>query len=194
MPTNRHKITRNLRLKAVDTHILEYLRTGTFDAERCGVSKFTIIDDDQAQKVWRENGKFIVKDWIKTAPGTRPYGFWEFEAPEQRKRLGGVGDPEWEHLSGAEIYDKGIPAKWVDAWDVDYYNGRARTVDGKPFKYELATYKEGDFTGKAIDPKAPPVYESEATYLTRLGLLLPGEAGRLTKKDFDPVTVEPDEM
>jgi hypothetical protein len=32
----------------------------------------------------------------------------------------------------------------------------------------------------------PPLFESEAAYLKRLGLLLPGEARRLGKMDYEP--------
>jgi len=37
-----------------------------------------------------------------------------------------------------------------------------------------------------IDPADPPRYESQAAYLRRHGLLLPGEAPRLRPRDFKP--------
>ncbi len=54
-------------------------------------------------------------------------------------------------------------------------------------------YEEGHFAGVAIDPGDPPRYESEASYLRRLGLLLPGESKRLRKADFDPEVVLPED-
>lgn len=42
------------------------------------------------------------------------------------------------------------------------------------------------FAVAAVDP---PVFESEASYLARLGLLLDGERERLTEKDFEPVEI-----
>ena len=36
----------------------------------------------------------------------------------------------------------------------------------------------------------PPTYESEASYLRRLGLLLPGELRRISRDDFNPVVTE----
>jgi hypothetical protein len=41
----------------------------------------------------------------------------------------------------------------------------------------------------SVDPNDPPILESEASYLERHGLLLPGERQRLRKTDFEPVAV-----
>lgn len=40
-----------------------------------------------------------------------------------------------------------------------------------------------------IDPSGLPLFESQAAYLRRLGLLLPGEARRLKPADYEPETV-----
>lgn len=45
-------------------------------------------------------------------------------------------------------------------------------------------YEEGHFPYDAIDPDDPPVFESEAAYLKRLNLFMPGEEARLTEADF----------
>src|SRR5260370_4949272 len=45
-------------------------------------------------------------------------------------------------------------------------------------------------SGQPIDPANPPLFESQATFLDRHGLLLPGERKRLTDADFAPETVE----
>jgi hypothetical protein len=45
------------------------------------------------------------------------------------------------------------------------------------------------FKGLAIDPNDPPLYESEARFLDRNGLFLPGEKKRLKAKDFEPETL-----
>ena len=45
----------------------------------------------------------------------------------------------------------------------------------------------------AIDPDDPPRYESEASYLQRLDLLLPGELERLTEADFEPELIGSEE-
>jgi hypothetical protein len=129
----------------------------------------------------------IIKLWVEERPGTRPSWWWQRHAPEPcRKRLSGIGDPAFEHLSYVPHYDHGIPATFVSEWDVAYYNGRSRDVHGQ----RNSPYKEGDFKGVAINPKDPPRYESEASYLKRHGLLTPTEQRRLKPKDFKPELVE----
>jgi hypothetical protein len=44
-------------------------------------------------------------------------------------------------------------------------------------------------SGVAIDPDNPPIYESQASYLERHGLFLPGERRRLKPADFEPERV-----
>ena len=44
--------------------------------------------------------------------------------------------------------------------------------------------------GQAINPEDPPVYESEASYLERRGLLLPGDQARLSRADFEPEVLQ----
>ena len=41
----------------------------------------------------------------------------------------------------------------------------------------------------SFDPQDPPIFESEATFLRRLDLLLPGEARRLKPADFNPQAI-----
>ena len=130
----------------------------------------------------------ILKEWIATAPGTRPVHWWRFDAPRQplgnfpecyydgklpepRARLGGIGTPAHEVLNYVPAYFAGIPTSWVLASDVKYYRA--------------------GFAGVTIDPENPPQYESEATYLDRLGLLLPGEKKRLRAADWESEFVMP---
>jgi len=75
----------------------------------------------------------------------------------------------------------GIPARWVTQWQADYYNGRAKDIHGKPIGQEFVGRP---FAGLPIDPDNPPRYESQATYLKRHGLLLPGERARLRAGDW----------
>jgi hypothetical protein len=75
---------------------------------------------------------------------------------------------------------------WVSEFDVAYYTRVAVDVNGKL----INPNPSGTFKGVAIDSDDPPVYESEASYLDRLGLFLPGEKKRLKKADFEPDTLE----
>ncbi len=54
-----------------------------------------------------------------------------------------------------------------------------------------AHYAELASRGAPIDPNDPPLFEAQATYLERHGLLLPGERRRLTGRDFEAEAVMP---
>ncbi|MFO8085476.1 MAG: hypothetical protein R6U27_14285 [Desulfobacterales bacterium] len=120
-----------------------------------------------AKLMWQKHRKSLIKQWADEYPGTRPFAFWVFEPQEEkRKRLGGKGDCIPDHVEGeTEEYWKGLPTYWI---------GQDRLMMWP----ELAEY--------AIDPENPPRFESEAAFLQRLGLLMPGEAEKLTGADFEP--------
>jgi|GEM_PF-6740221 len=141
-------------------------------------------------ELWEANRDFFLPEFIKENPGKRPLPWWQWDAPsESRRRLGGIGTPKFEVLAYAAHFFKGIPESWVDQWDVDYYNGRKKDTHGNliPTKY-----KDGDFGGQAIDPNDPPVYEPEAEYLRRHGLLTPEEVKVLASmpEAWEPEKVE----
>ena len=166
--------------------------------------EFFMRKTDGWRNVWEEVRKEVMAAWIKKSPGTRPWGWWEFDAPrwekkfdawydgkkpKPRRRLGGIGTPEYEVLAYVPYFDKGLPMGWVTKFDEEYYNGRAKDIHGNPIGLE---HYEGDFAGVAIDPDNPPQFESEAAYLERLGLLTPGEKKWLEThpEALEPETVE----
>lgn len=139
--------------------------------------------------IWQLNQEVILNDWIKRKPCTRPWAFWELDVTEIRRRIGGTGDlfNDLEDYGPHECY-YGIPSAWVTAWDVESYNGRALDIYGKVIP---SPWKDGDFTRVAVDPNDPPVFESEAVYLQRLGFLTPVERGFLEK---NPELLEPEQL
>ncbi len=163
--------------------------------------------DDELLVAWGEVGGEILDAWIADSPGTRPSFWWRFDAPRQstgnfpgccydgrlpepRRRVGGTGTPNFEVLSYGPSYSYGIPDGWVSKWDADYYNGRSRDNDGRRIGTD---YAEGNFAGVPIDPSDPPAFESQASYLDRHGLFLPGEKKRLRKCDWQPEFIMPQE-
>jgi hypothetical protein len=68
------------------------------------------------------------------------------------------------------------------AWSLDYYNGRAVDINGKPIGTE---YHEGDFVAERFEPDDLPVFESETEYLKRHRLFAVVEVGRLRANAFD---------
>lgn len=189
MPTKRTRRTHGRRSTVSDV-VLYLLSDGliklpaTTNVENARLEAFRFMWGEDRQRVWGQCEDFILPRFIKERPGTRPKMWWDCDAPEVcRKRLGGIGDVAWDHLAYKEQYGHGLPQLFVEEWSVEYYNGRQRDIHGNRIG---TNYKEGHFTGKAIDPENPPMYESQAAYLERHGLLTASEKRALNPKDFEP--------
>jgi hypothetical protein len=161
------------------------------------------FEDVSTRVLWEACRDEVLADWIREHPGTRPSCWWRFDAPrwlddghpgwyfhnklpEPRRRLGGVGTPSYEVLRYVPSFRFGLPDRWVEPSQVEYYNGRSKDIHGTPIGTQ---YSEGHFSGVAIDWSDPPRFESQAAYLNRHGLLAPAERRRLTPADFEPVTL-----
>jgi len=202
MPTNRTRRRRVQRYELTPTAIA-YLRDEEMpeDFELLELQKLKVPGMADAylhptgEDLWRQYGADILAEHIAKFPGTRPARWWDFDAPrsvteptqcELRLRLGGVGTPQHECLATYLAPSFGVPTSWVSEWMVDYYNGRARNIQGEPIGAE---YRNGHFPYDALDPADPPMFESEAAYLKRHGLLSKGERARLKAEDFAPVSL-----
>ncbi|MCO6436022.1 MAG: hypothetical protein J5J06_02930 [Phycisphaerae bacterium] len=121
------------------------------------------VDDDEIRALWELHGEQITREWAAKYPGSRPYHWWTFDAPEKRLCLGGVhwfDDPTWK-AAVAEAH-----AEYPDIYGVvGGYYGLSRGVP-RIWSRELASNAAGDD------------FETEAEFLTRLGLWLPGECER----------------
>jgi hypothetical protein len=180
------------RRAALDSDAQAWLR-----GEPCGFFEFR--PDEELQALWDSHRDSIVAEHVEDSPGTRPGRWWEYdsprsprgtypgagydgEVPEPRKRIGGTGTPAYEVLCYKPYFSFGLPVSFISPWDVEYYTGVAVDVNGKLINPKPS----GRFKGVAIDPDDPPMFESQATYLDRHGLFLPGEKKRLKAKDFEP--------
>jgi hypothetical protein len=109
--------------------------------------------------VWAEHRETILKHHIRRRPGTRPLRWWEFDSPGPRRRLGGIGTPLHGGAGFIAPSEYGIPSDWC--------------------------VRGGYFTeGVPIDPVDPPAFESQAAYLARHKLFLPGERARVPPRAF----------
>jgi hypothetical protein len=127
---------------------------------------------DELAALWLEFAEDIVKGHVATSPGTRPTRWWQFDAPEPRRRLGGIGTPCHERLAHVFRLYLGLPQDWI--------------TEGT-----LATYRAIDrpLEVPALSLIDPPMYEAQSTYLERLGLLDASERKRLKPRDFEPEPV-----
>jgi hypothetical protein len=159
--------------------------------------------DDELAALWAAHADRIVAEHVAAYPGTRPHRWWQRSAPrlplgtfpgcyfdgklpEPRQRLGGVGTPASDVLAYVPTFRYGLPWIWITHSQVMYYRGLAVDIHGAPIGDRYPTDR---FKGVAIDPNDPPMFESQAAYLKRHGLLLAGEEWRLQKSDFEPESV-----
>jgi len=109
--------------------------------------------------VWERARPGVLAEYVRVNPGRRPDIWWRLDAPEPRRQIAG---PELRN---------GV---------------RHRTRHGVPLAWEPGPRQEGLCLREHYDPDNPPVYESQAEFLKRHGLLLDGEAGLLADADFEP--------
>ena len=203
------------RREPVDPYVVRYLQTGELPTRGAEdgdwFQAFLIVGPHEHQRValreeWRACREALLEAWIAEAPGTRPHGWWLFDAPrwprtdlpprcrdlhagwlatlaDPRRRIGGIGTPAHEVLNVVPVFACGMPSQWVSPFQEEYYNGRRLDIHGHRIGTE---YAEGHFAGLAPRREDPPRFESQATYLERHGLLPPAERRRLTAQDFAP--------
>jgi hypothetical protein len=193
MPTKRNRVS-HAKAPQVSPTVLSILSEGLFappegenDHERIEWKYFT--DVDAKQRILDSCKDFILDEWTRQRPGTRP-SWWWLSAPEVRRRLSGIGDVASDFLAYAPELEYGIPVFFLDPWLCDYYRGKAKDVNGDPIGSE---YREGDFKGQSINQKDPPKFESQAAFLQRHNLLTPEEKRRLRKKDYEPEIISADD-
>jgi hypothetical protein len=169
-----------------------------------------VFELNEQRVFWEQHADAVVAWHVRHWPGTRPDRWWEFSAPElPRRRLGGTGTPLHECSAVGALYDRGIPAGWRRADDLVSLAtcpscGKAwptlciaTPCHGSKYMRDITAEDRAAWDGKpgrwpygyALDPSDPPRFESEAAYLRRLKLLLPGEARRLRPRDFIPEAV-----
>ncbi len=200
MPTKRTRVIH--QRKNMSNTALYYASDGLWgDPENLGkfeafTYRYPTVRPDECREVWLAVRDKLLPEWIKVHPGTRPSWWYLFDPecprisaedikrhgwegwfftkdiPELRRQIAGTGDPAYEHSALVPHFDCAVPDQFVTAEDVKWHREEGEEFAGVPF-----------------DPKNPPAYESQATYLDRLNLLTPAER-RLRKKDFEPETVE----
>lgn len=74
------------RREGIEDKHVQYLLTGFWY-----VRPFPFADDEAEQReVWNELRDELLPDWIAESPGTRPWAWWQFDAPERRRRINGA--------------------------------------------------------------------------------------------------------
>ena len=111
--------------------------------------QFFILKEKGKEKLWDLHKDEILPRWIKKNPWTRPFAWWELDAPWNEKRK-----PEI-HRGYKKYFPK--VRKMV--------NGRGKLNLGLFYQFGVPC----DWA--EIDTADPPLYETEGAYLKRHGLL-----------------------
>lgn len=118
------------------------------------------------RRVWGMIGKNLTAHWIRHNPGTRPWAWWMFDAPEKHRRI--LSGAEYEILQSKP---ESTEEEAVKRMAIDF--GLCGVLSVR------------DMTGPRI------VCESEYAYLKRLDLLTAAEK-RIPESKFPATTEEED--
>lgn len=142
-----------------ENQVLHLLLGFCFNSFEGRALDFPFRDEAHQRQLWNENrDRLINKDVgdgggpVRREPGTRPAAFWAFDAPEPRRIIQNA--EYWQPPPGKEN-------DWRRYWGMH------------PILHPVDNWEEAGYP--------LPEYETEASYLRRLKLLLPGEAEALEK-------------
>lgn len=120
------------------------------------------LDDAELAEMWGKHGAEVQAEHVRQYPGTRPKRWWNYDAPR---------------ISAPGAF-----------WDCKLAEPRRQVGgSGRPLPVAVPHSTFG-ILGLMTDVDADnlPVFESEATYLDRHGLLTAAERRRLKPEDFEP--------
>lgn len=138
---------------------------GDGEAERNPV--IVLLRKEEKRQIWGTYRDEILSDWITEKPGTRPPLWWGFDAPRDSDLMKGTA--------------------WAGTFPVsrERRGGKGKTMTEK-YPAIIPSFQMGiPASWYKTDDDDPPVYESQASYLERHGLLTESERKRLTPADFE---------
>lgn len=114
---------------------------------------------EDRRTAWEDLRDEIMGEWIQKHPGTRPWGWWQFEAPEPRRRVDGKPHPFKNPERETKV------AAWREVCPEVAAREAHKLFYGKP----AVLIVPDDFAA---------AYEDELAYLRRLKLLTADERRR----------------
>jgi len=147
MPTIRHK--QRATRRGEDR---EYLRQTLLT----GRDFFDHYTDAELREAWRSWRGDLLADWIAERPGTRPWAWWRYDAPERRQRIDGKPHP-FDSIEREETL-------------AEHHADAPQHVRDLHYALSWGTPRML-ITRDCFEAQ----YETEVDYLSRLELLEPGE-------------------
>lgn len=151
------------RSEWTELHRLQLLHGHDFVGDAFG--NHDQFDADLAREAWDELREGLLAEHIREHPGTRPVGFWAFDAPEPMRR------------TGTMCFKSGIGPKNPRRFDPDSreFVPDADSPQDDRIRYWRRRYPTADSRAIDLFDDAHAIYESEYVYLERLGLLTDAE-------------------
>ncbi len=189
MGTKRRRRSRG-RYETIPVGFEHFLAYGDFqaaceaDRDTGWVKVFQFAVDhayEQRRVVWVSVRDRQLADWVASRPGTRPWAWWEYDAPRWHRAdlpvtLADMPDGALRELAEPRRQVSGPRPlhEMTDTWP--------------QFSYGCALQFD-----RPIDVADPPQFEAQATYLSRHGLLSSEEQSRLPADAFEVETVVVDD-
>jgi len=124
------------------------------------------------RQLWRSHGASVLTEWIEARRGSRPRTWWRFDAPRMAAGM----------FPGC-FYDGQLPSPRLFLGGTGCPNFEALNI--------VPHFELGRPDGwLAFDSDNPPIFESQAQYLDRHGLLCPRERRQLGPDAFEPETIQ----
>lgn len=175
MPTNRRRTTRTAK-PALQAYELAYLTDDNTLVDANTWDGF-FLDDlragmngrpgaTQPEELWTTNKNEFLPAFIRRNPGKRPFPWWQWDAPRQTD-------------TGTGCY-----------WEGKRPSARLQ-LGGTGVPDVCASFDHGIPSMDEVNPADPPIFESQAVYLQRHGLLTSAEKRWLAKhpEGLEPETV-----
>ena len=89
MPVKRRKP--KVRIQVFPDRQVRFMETGQEPSYSEDINEFEVIHwryysagrDDPVRPGWEKVGERMLSPWCKSRPGTRPYAWWEYDAPRE---------------------------------------------------------------------------------------------------------------
>ncbi len=167
MPTTRRR-RGHVNREQLSEVMAHFLLTGERNIG-LGGDPSSLFVKSEIRSAWANHKDALLRDWIHEHPGSRPWFWWEREAPRQPVSSEHKGFFWNGKLPNLRRKTKG---SGIESWRILNYAPECNF--GVPHLIELKR-------------KFPPFFEAEASYLKRHKLLSAAEIKKLTKNDFAPV-------